>query len=122
MARSLSPPSRARETAQEIERRRPRMTVVFDTSVLIDILRNAPDLPNSRGEVPRRAATTRSGRARAASSAAARPAVAGVSLSPRPRATGVIVASEARCVACSRTRGFIYTGPVYAEQEFIDAF
>ena len=41
---------------------------------------------------------------------------------PDPRATGVIVASEARCVACSRTRGFIYTGPVYAEQEFIDAF
>src|SRR6266480_2367057 len=122
MARSLSPPPRARETAQEIERRRPRMTVVFDTSVLIDILRNAPDLPNSRGEVPRRAATTRSGRAEPPPQPPPGLPLPEFRYHPDPRATGVIVASEARCVACSRTRGFIYTGPVYAEQEFIDAF
>ena len=36
---------------------------------------------------------------------------------PDPLATGAIEASHAICIACGRARGYIYTGPVYAERE-----
>ena len=36
---------------------------------------------------------------------------------PYPLKTGVIEASDATCLCCERTRGFIYTGPVYAVDE-----
>jgi uncharacterized protein len=36
---------------------------------------------------------------------------------PDPVTTGVVQASEKSCVACGRARGYIYTGPVYAERE-----
>jgi uncharacterized protein CbrC (UPF0167 family) len=40
---------------------------------------------------------------------------------PDPIETGSIVVSDATCVVCERSRGFIYTGPVYAEEDFEDA-
>ena len=39
---------------------------------------------------------------------------------PDPIATGSIEPSSQACVACGRSRGFIYTGPVYAEEELDD--
>lgn len=36
---------------------------------------------------------------------------------PDPLATGSILPSEAECVCCSRARGFVYGGPVYAEAD-----
>lgn len=36
---------------------------------------------------------------------------------PDPIATGSIVASKETCVCCGEARGFIYTGPAYAEEE-----
>jgi uncharacterized protein CbrC (UPF0167 family) len=36
---------------------------------------------------------------------------------PDPIATGVIAPSENRCVCCGQSRGHIYLGPVYAEEE-----
>lgn len=38
-----------------------------------------------------------------------------------PIATGSIELSENVCEACEQVRGFIYTGPVYAEEELVDA-
>lgn len=40
---------------------------------------------------------------------------------PDPLATGSIIESDAECECCGRARGFIYTGPVYAEEELSDA-
>jgi uncharacterized protein len=40
---------------------------------------------------------------------------------PDPLATGNVVASDAECGCCGQSRGFIYTGPVYAEDELNDA-
>ncbi|WP_146568293.1 CbrC family protein [Posidoniimonas corsicana] len=37
---------------------------------------------------------------------------------PDPVATGNVVESEAECVCCGTARGFIYTGPVYAIEEY----
>jgi uncharacterized protein CbrC (UPF0167 family) len=37
-----------------------------------------------------------------------------------PIATGSIVESETECECCGRSRGFIYTGPVYAEGEYVE--
>lgn len=39
---------------------------------------------------------------------------------PDPIATGSIVASTKPCLVCGLSRGFIYTGPVYAVQEVRD--
>jgi uncharacterized protein CbrC (UPF0167 family) len=39
---------------------------------------------------------------------------------PDPIATGSVVASQGRCVCCGQSRGHIYTGPVYAEEEHQD--
>ena len=39
---------------------------------------------------------------------------------PDPVATGAVETSDAVCIACGRPRGYIYTGPVYAEQELDD--
>ncbi len=36
---------------------------------------------------------------------------------PDPVKSGSIVASETKCVCCSKKRGFIYTGSPYAEEE-----
>jgi len=36
---------------------------------------------------------------------------------PDPIATGSVKASENVCVCCDRARGYIYTGPTYAEEE-----
>jgi len=36
-------------------------------------------------------------------------------------ATGSIVASDAVCACCDSPRGFVYTGPVYAQDELEDA-
>ena len=36
---------------------------------------------------------------------------------PDPVATGSIVGSTDRCLSCGRARGYIYTGPVYAEDD-----
>jgi uncharacterized protein CbrC (UPF0167 family) len=36
---------------------------------------------------------------------------------PDPIATGSVVASETRCRCCRRASGYVYTGPVYAEEE-----
>jgi uncharacterized protein CbrC (UPF0167 family) len=41
---------------------------------------------------------------------------------PDPLATGSVEPSPAECRACDRARGFIYVGPVYAEQQLVDAF
>jgi uncharacterized protein len=40
---------------------------------------------------------------------------------PDPIATGAIAESEAVCVNCGQARGFIYTGPVYAEEDLSEA-
>ncbi|MFC8220626.1 CbrC family protein [Streptomyces sp. NPDC057362] len=37
---------------------------------------------------------------------------------PDPLATGTVVASNTTCFSCGRARGFIYTGPVYAVEDF----
>jgi uncharacterized protein CbrC (UPF0167 family) len=39
---------------------------------------------------------------------------------PDPLATGSVERSDATCVCCGQKRGFIYTGPVYAEEELYD--
>lgn len=39
---------------------------------------------------------------------------------PDPVATGSIEASDGTCRCCERQRGFIYAGPVYAEEELVD--
>lgn len=36
---------------------------------------------------------------------------------PDPLATGVVAASDAACLRCGRVRGYVYSGPVYAEEE-----
>jgi len=40
---------------------------------------------------------------------------------PDPIGTGSIVASDTACRACGRVRGFIYTGPAYAEEELAES-
>jgi uncharacterized protein CbrC (UPF0167 family) len=40
---------------------------------------------------------------------------------PDPLASGSVVASDTRCRRCGESRGYIYTGPVYAEAVFEDA-
>ena len=40
---------------------------------------------------------------------------------PDPIATGSIVKSEATCRCCNQARGFIYAGPVYAEEKLDQA-
>ena len=40
---------------------------------------------------------------------------------PDPLGSGSVVVSPAKCRCCSKARGFIYTGPVYAEAELEDA-
>ena len=40
---------------------------------------------------------------------------------PDPLASGSIVASDRKCRCCRKARGFIYTGPVYAEDDLKDA-
>ncbi len=37
---------------------------------------------------------------------------------PDPLATGSIVPSETECVCCGQARGYIYTGPVYAVEDY----
>lgn len=37
---------------------------------------------------------------------------------PDPEATGHIIKSDTKCVCCGEDRGFIYTGPVYALEEY----
>jgi hypothetical protein len=39
---------------------------------------------------------------------------------PDPIATGSIEASDARCACCGEARGYIYTGPVYADADLDD--
>lgn len=39
---------------------------------------------------------------------------------PEPLTTGAIKASGLTCVACDRSRGYIYVGPVYAVEELIE--
>lgn len=39
---------------------------------------------------------------------------------PDPLATGAIKASDEMCVACDRSRGYIYVGPVYAVEELVE--
>jgi uncharacterized protein CbrC (UPF0167 family) len=36
---------------------------------------------------------------------------------PDPLATGMVKASGDRCVCCGQSRGFMYVGPVYAEED-----
>ncbi|MFD7921755.1 CbrC family protein [Streptomyces sp. NPDC059740] len=36
---------------------------------------------------------------------------------PDPVATGVVVPSRTACRSCGRVRGYVYTGPVYAEDD-----
>src|SRR5437867_876141 len=40
---------------------------------------------------------------------------------PDPRATGSVVVSDTSCVACGQSRGFVYAGPVYSQDELIDS-
>jgi len=40
---------------------------------------------------------------------------------PDPVATGSVVASDAVCRACGQARGYIYIGPVYADEDLDDA-
>jgi uncharacterized protein CbrC (UPF0167 family) len=40
---------------------------------------------------------------------------------PDPLATGSIQPSDAECICCGKVRGYIYTGPVYADQELDDS-
>ena len=37
---------------------------------------------------------------------------------PNPLSTGSIVESDNECVCCGQARGFVYAGPVYAEDEY----
>jgi uncharacterized protein len=37
-----------------------------------------------------------------------------------PIATGSVVISDSKCVCCEQARGYIYTGPVYSEDEHTD--
>src|SRR5688572_4128282 len=39
---------------------------------------------------------------------------------PDPLLSGSIVASDSKCVCCKQARGYIYTGPVYSEEEGLD--
>ncbi|HSI61694.1 MAG TPA: CbrC family protein [Candidatus Saccharimonadia bacterium] len=39
---------------------------------------------------------------------------------PDPQATGHIVNSDTECACCGKVTGFIYTGPVYADEEYVD--
>ncbi|MGI9318781.1 MAG: CbrC family protein [bacterium] len=39
---------------------------------------------------------------------------------PDPLGTGSIIESEVTCECCKVSRGYIYTGPVYAEEELAD--
>jgi uncharacterized protein len=39
---------------------------------------------------------------------------------PDPIATGSVVPSDNECVCCERSRGYIYTGPVYSEDDHED--
>jgi uncharacterized protein CbrC (UPF0167 family) len=41
---------------------------------------------------------------------------------PDPITTGSIKRSDAECECCGKQRGFIYTGPVYAVEEFVNCF
>jgi len=40
---------------------------------------------------------------------------------PDPIRSGSIIESKAKCRCCKKARGWIYTGPVYAEEELNDA-
>ncbi|WP_028455767.1 CbrC family protein [Chitinilyticum litopenaei] len=40
---------------------------------------------------------------------------------PDPLATGAIIAADDECACCSQSRGYIYTGPVYSEEELDNA-
>ena len=40
---------------------------------------------------------------------------------PDPVATGHVEASDAHCACCGEARGWVYTGPVYAEEELDEA-
>ena len=40
---------------------------------------------------------------------------------PDPFATGSVVASDATCRCCDRARGYVYRGPVYADEDLDDA-
>ena len=40
---------------------------------------------------------------------------------PDPIASGSVVASDTECRRCRRSRGYIYTGPVYSEADLADA-
>ncbi|MFJ1298458.1 CbrC family protein [Pseudomonadota bacterium AL_CKDN230030165-1A_HGKHYDSX7] len=37
---------------------------------------------------------------------------------PNPLSTGSVVESDNECVCCGQARGFVYAGPVYAEDEY----
>lgn len=39
---------------------------------------------------------------------------------PDPIATGSVVESDTECASCGRARGFAYSGPVYATEEYDD--
>jgi uncharacterized protein CbrC (UPF0167 family) len=39
---------------------------------------------------------------------------------PDPVASGVIVESDAACVCCGKARGYVYTGTVYADEDYED--
>lgn len=36
---------------------------------------------------------------------------------PDPLATGAVIASDTKCVCCAKARGYVYAGPVFAEDE-----
>jgi uncharacterized protein CbrC (UPF0167 family) len=40
---------------------------------------------------------------------------------PDPIGSGSVIASEATCKCCDQARGFIYDGPVYTEEDDVDA-
>lgn len=40
---------------------------------------------------------------------------------PDPVASGSVVASDGKCRCCKKSRGYLYTGPVYAEDDLDDA-
>jgi uncharacterized protein CbrC (UPF0167 family) len=37
---------------------------------------------------------------------------------PDPLDTGIIVQSETECICCGQSRGFIYIGPIYSEEDY----
>ena len=39
---------------------------------------------------------------------------------PDPLDTGMVIPSDAECVCCGKQRGFIYTGPVFSEEEYVN--